>query len=82
MSRRDDMQHTPDERRALEALQGLDRPRASSEARARAKAAFLAGEAPAEAPAPAPASTPAPVVPIACAVSGPSSVNSNIKRTP
>ncbi len=60
MSRRDDMQHTPDEQQALGALRALDRPRASSEARARAKAAFLAGEAPAEAPAPASA----PVVPL------------------
>ena len=46
MSRRDDMQRTPDEQRALEALRGLDLVRPPVEARARAKAAFLAGEAP------------------------------------
>jgi ferric-dicitrate binding protein FerR (iron transport regulator) len=43
---RDDMQYTPDEQQALQALRALDRPRASSEARARARAAFLAGQEP------------------------------------
>ena len=41
MSGRDDMRHTPDEQRALDALRGLGAPRASDEARTRAKAAFL-----------------------------------------
>jgi ferric-dicitrate binding protein FerR (iron transport regulator) len=50
---RDETQYTPDERQAIGALRALDRPRASSEARARARAAFLAGEPPTLASVPA-----------------------------
>jgi len=42
MSSRENSQRTPDEQRALGALRGLDRPRASAEARERARAAFMA----------------------------------------
>jgi len=50
MSRQDDMNRTPDERQALEALRSLPKPRPSAEARERARAAFLAAEPPVSAP--------------------------------
>jgi len=50
MSRQDDIQRTPDEQRALDALRSLPRPSARDAARARARAAFLEAAAPVAAP--------------------------------
>lgn len=47
MTRRDDMNHSPEASKALEALRRQPVPRASNEARQRARAAFMAAEAPA-----------------------------------
>ncbi len=52
---RDELQRSPDEQRALEALQGLGAPRPSAAARERAKAAFLAAPAAGDVPVARPA---------------------------
>lgn len=64
---RDDLQRNPDEQRALDALRGLPAPRPSADARAQARAAFLAGSENVQAPATAPRRHANWIVPVAAA---------------